>query len=70
MLEAARKHEVDLIITKSLSRFCRNTDILLKTVRELKKLGVGVLFELQHIDTEGVRRSSARSTCGIHAGRE
>lgn len=51
MLEAARKHEIDLIITKSVSRFCRNTDTLLKTVRELKELGVGVLFELQHIDT-------------------
>ena len=51
MLEAARKKEIDLIITKSVSRFCRNTDTLLKTVRELKELGVGVLFELQHIDT-------------------
>ena len=51
MLEAARKHEFNLIITKSVSRFCRNTDTLLKTVRELKELGVGVLFELQHIDT-------------------
>lgn len=51
MLEAARKHEIDLIITKSVSRFCRNTDTLLKTVRELKELGVGVLFELQHIST-------------------
>lgn len=40
MLLAARKHEIDLIITKSVSRFCRNTDTLLKTVRELKELGV------------------------------
>ena len=51
MLEAARKNEFDLIVTKSVSRFCRNTDTLLKTVRELKELGIGVLFELQHIDT-------------------
>lgn len=51
MLQAARNHEIDLIITKSVSRFCRNTDTLLKAVRELKELGVGVVFELQHIDT-------------------
>ena len=51
MLQAARNHEIDLIKTKSVSRFCRNTDTLLKTVRELKELGIGVIFELQHIDT-------------------
>ena len=51
MLKAARNHEIDLIITKSVSRFCRNTDTLLKAVRELKELGVGVIFELQHIST-------------------
>ena len=51
MLQAARNHDIDLIITKSVSRFCRNTDTLLKAVRELKELGVGVIFELQHIDT-------------------
>jgi len=51
MLQAARDHEIDLIITKSVSRFCRNTDTLLKAVRELKDLGVGVIFELQHIST-------------------
>ena len=54
MLQAARKHENDLIITKSVSRFCRNTDTLLKAVRELKELGVGVVFELQHIDTRTI----------------
>ena len=51
MLQAARDHKIDLIITKSVSRFCRNTDTLLKAVRELKDLGVGVIFELQHINT-------------------
>ena len=51
MLQAARNHEIDLIITKSVSRFCRNTDTLLKAVRKLKELGVGVVFELQHIST-------------------
>lgn len=51
MLKAARRKELDLVITKSVSRFCRNTDTLLKTVRELKDLGIGILFELQSINT-------------------
>ena len=51
MLDAARAHKMDLIMTKSVSRFCRNTDTLLKTVRELKGLGIGIFFELQNIDT-------------------
>ena len=50
MLRKARNKEIDLIITKSVSRFCRNTDTLLKAVRELKDLGVGILFELQHLN--------------------
>ena len=51
MMQAAREQQIDLIITKSVSRFCRNTDTLLKAVRELKGLGIGVFFELQKINT-------------------
>ena len=40
-----------LIITKSISRFARNTVTLLETVRELKSLGVDVFFEEQNIHT-------------------
>ena len=40
---------IDLIITKSISRFARNTVTLLETVRELKNLGVDVYFEEQNI---------------------
>ena len=43
--------KIDLIITKSISRFARNTVTLLKTVRELKELGIGVYFEEQNINT-------------------
>ena len=42
---------VDLIVTKSVSRFARNTVTLLKTVRELKSLGIDVFFEEQNIHT-------------------
>jgi len=51
MMEAARNGEVDLIITKSISRFARNTKIVLEATRELKELNVAVFFELQNINT-------------------
>lgn len=43
--------KIDYIITKSVSRFARNTVDCLETVRMLKKRGVGVFFEEQNIDT-------------------
>lgn len=49
MLAECRAGNLDLIITKSISRFARNTVTLLETVRELKDLGVDVLFEEQNI---------------------
>ena len=51
MLEQARAGELDLIITKSISRFARNTVTVLKFARELKELGVGIFFEEQKINT-------------------
>ena len=51
MMEAARAGQMDLILTKSISRFARNTELLLRSVRELRSLGVGVLFEEQRINT-------------------
>ena len=49
MLANCRAGEIDLIITKSISRFARNTVTLLETVRELKALGIDVFFEEQNI---------------------
>ena len=49
LLDECRKGEIDLIITKSISRFARNTATLLKTIRELKSLKVDVFFEEQNI---------------------
>lgn len=51
MLASCRAGEIDLVITKSISRFARNTVTLLQTVRELKSLGVDVFFEEQNIHT-------------------
>lgn len=51
MLDTARAGEVDLILTKSISRFSRNALDTLTTTRELRKLGVEVYFEEQHLST-------------------
>ncbi|ETJ02054.1 MAG: Site-specific recombinase [Actinomyces urogenitalis DORA_12] len=42
---------IDIILTKSISRFARNTVDLLATVRDMKQAGVAVRFEREHIDT-------------------
>ena len=49
MLEKCRNHEVDIIVTKSISRFARNTVTLLETVRELKLQGIDVFFEKENL---------------------
>ena len=51
MLDECRKGKIDMVITKSISRFARNTVTLLTTVRELKDLGINVFFEDQKINT-------------------
>ncbi|MBO5639926.1 MAG: recombinase family protein [Oscillospiraceae bacterium] len=51
LLEDCRAGRVEMVITKSISRFARNTVTLLSTVRELKGLGVDVFFEEQNIHT-------------------
>ena len=49
LLADCRVGKIDMVITKSISRFARNTVTLLETVRELKDLGIDVLFEEQKI---------------------
>jgi site-specific DNA recombinase len=51
LLRDAKSGKIDMIITKSISRFARNTLTLLKTIRELKALNVDVYFEEQNIHT-------------------
>ena len=46
-----RDGRINMVITKSISRFARNTVTLLETVREFKLLGVDVYFEEQNIHT-------------------
>ena len=51
MIEACKSGEVDLILTKEVSRFARNTVDTLAYTRELKEYDVGVLFINDNIDT-------------------
>ena len=51
MLALARAGEIDLILTKSISRLARNTAIVLEVVRELKDLGVAVYFEKENLSS-------------------
>lgn len=49
MIQDCRDGKIDMIITKAVSRFARNTVTLLETTRELKALGVAVFFQKEGI---------------------
>ena len=51
MITACKRGRIDLILTKSLSRFARNTVDCLEIVRMLKARGIGVIFEKENINT-------------------
>ena len=51
MVEDCEAGKIDIILTKSISRFARNTVDLLNTVRHLKELSISVRFEKEHIDS-------------------
>lgn len=53
MMEVCRGGKIDMILTKSISRFARNTVTTLEAIRELTLLGVDVYFEEQNIHTLG-----------------
>ena len=51
MIDAALNGQIDLIITKSVSRFARNTVDSLTTIRKLKEHHVECMFEKENIST-------------------
>ena len=63
MLADCEDGRIDIILTKSISRFARNTVDLLETVRHLKSLGIEVRFEKEHINSlsEDSARRNLRS---------
>jgi DNA invertase Pin-like site-specific DNA recombinase len=51
MIERCQNKEIDYIITKSISRFARNTLDCLHYIRMLKNLGIGIYFQKENLDT-------------------
>ena len=51
MIQDCKKHKIDLILTKSISRFARNTLDSIQYVRMLKQMGIAVVFEKENINT-------------------
>ena len=49
MMGKCQKRQIDLILTKSMSRFGRNTLDMLKALRELRALGVDVYFDRENL---------------------
>jgi len=55
MIKDCEDHKIDLILTKSISRFARNTLDCLQHIRRLKALGIAVEFEKEAINTLDVK---------------
>lgn len=51
MIEDCKNHKIDMVLTKSISRFARNTLDCLKYIRRLKEYGVAVFFEKENVNT-------------------
>lgn len=62
--------KIDRIITKSVSRFARNTEELLLILRKLKSLNVSVYFEEQDIDTNRINAEMIVTFPGMAAEQE
>lgn len=70
MMEDCRKGKIDRILVKSLSRFARNTQDCIAALRELRQLGVTVVFEKEHINTGTMANEMLISMMGAFAQEE
>ncbi len=72
MIRAAREGKIDLIITKEVSRFARNTVDTLEYTRDLRKRGIGVLFlndNINTLDADGELRLTIMSSIAQNESR-
>lgn len=51
MIRLCKQKKIDIILTKSISRFSRNTVDCLNYIRSLRELGIAVIFEKENINT-------------------
>ena len=70
MIRLCRQKKIDMVLTKSVSRFARNTVDCLNYVRELKDLGIPVIFEKEGLNTMHMTSEIYISMHGIFAQSE
>lgn len=70
LIDDCKAGKIDLILTKSISRFARNTLDCLKYIKELKEYGTDVYFEKEHIHTADKKSSFMISIMGSLAQEE
>lgn len=70
MIRQCRQKKIDMILTKSVSRFARNTVDCLNYIRELKTLGIPVIFEKEGLNTMHMSSEIYISMHGIFAQSE
>ena len=69
MLEDAKKHQFDLVVTREVCRFARNTVMRWVCVRQLAAMGIEVYFVNDNIWTLDGRRRVAADHYGDHGTR-
>ena len=67
MIADCRRGKIDRIITKSVSRFARNTVDCLDTVRQLSEFGISILFQKEQIDTSKMSSEFLLALTGVQA---
>ena len=70
MIADCRKGKIDRVLTKSLSRFARNTADALMYARLLRENGVSILFEKENIDTAYMSSELLLALSGAQAQEE
>lgn len=70
LMDDCKNGKIDLIITKSISRFARNLLDCVGYARRLKKLGIGVFFEEEHFSTLDDSAEFTLSILGMVAQQE
>ena len=65
MISDCEDGNIDLILTKSITRFARNTVECIQTIRKLKEIGVGIYFEKENINTLSVKKRAVHYHPGI-----
>lgn len=67
LLHKCRQQRVDLILVRSVSRFCRNLTDLWKNLETLRELGVTVVFETENISSASQDSEILQMTVRIFA---